>query len=98
MKYDPGLLIFRINSDSIRYTTQNGGKSMSLNDKKPGKRPLYVYTLAAVVVILVLNMLVLPMIQGRSVEKTDYTTFLKNVDSGNVTKAEIQDSLSLIHI
>ena len=92
MKYDPGLLIFRINSDSIRYTTQNGGKSMSLNDKKPGKRPLYVYTLAAVVVILVLNMLVLPMIQGRSVEKTDYTTFLKNVDSGNVTKAEIQDS------
>lgn len=65
---------------------------MSLNDKKPGKRPLYVYTLAAVVVILVLNMLVLPMIQGRSVEKTDYTTFLKNVDSGNVTKAEIQDS------
>ena len=92
MKYDPGLLIFRINSDSIRYTTQTGGKSMSLNDKKPGKRPLYVYTLAAVVVILVLNMLVLPMIQGRSVEKTDYTTFLKNVDSGNVTKAEIQDS------
>ena len=65
---------------------------MSLNDKKPGKRPLYVYTLAAVVVILVLNMLVLPMIQGRSVETTDYTTFLKNVDSGNVTKAEIQDS------
>ena len=64
---------------------------MSVDNKKPGKRPLYVYTLIAVVVILILNMLVLPSVQEKAVEKTDYSTFLSNVDRGNVSKAEIQD-------
>ena len=64
---------------------------MSVDNKKPGKRPLYVYTLIAVVVILILNMLVLPSVHEKAVEKTDYSTFLSNVDRGNVSKAEIQD-------
>ena len=64
---------------------------MSVDNKKPGKRPLYAYTLIAVVVILILNMLVLPSVQEKAVEKTDYSTFLSNVDRGNVSKAEIQD-------
>ena len=29
--------------------------------------------------------------QERSVEKTDYSTFLSNVERGNVSKAEVQD-------
>lgn len=64
---------------------------MSINDKKPEKKPLYVYSLIAIVAILVLNMFVLPAVQERAVEKTDYSTFLSNVERGNVSKAEIQD-------
>ena len=64
---------------------------MDVKEKKPGKRPLYVYYIIAIVVIFLLNILVVPMISERSVEKTDYSTFLKNVEEGNVTKAEVRD-------
>ncbi|MDO4273187.1 MAG: ATP-dependent zinc metalloprotease FtsH [Eubacteriales bacterium] len=63
---------------------------MNLDNKKPGKRPLYVYYIIAVVAILLLNILVLPSLQERSIEKTDYSTFLSNVDRGNVSTANIQ--------
>lgn len=64
---------------------------MNIDNKKPGKRPLYVYYIIAAVVIVLLNILVLPSLQERSIEKTDYSTFLSNVDRGNVSKAEVQD-------
>ena len=33
-----------------------------------------------------------PTIQERSVQKTDYSTFIKNVEKGNVTKATVDES------
>ncbi len=42
---------------------------MDVKEKKPGKRPLYVYYIIAIVVIFLLNILVVPMISERSVEK-----------------------------
>ena len=62
-----------------------------VDNKKPGKRPLYVYYFIAIAVIFLINLLVLPAFQERSVEKTDYSTFLSNVDRGNVSKAEVQE-------
>ena len=41
--------------------------------------------------ILFLNIFAIPAMQERSVEKTDYSTFLSNVERGNVSKAEVQD-------
>ena len=64
---------------------------MNVDNKKPGKRPLYVYYFIAIAVIFLINLLVLPAFQERSVEKTDYSTFLSNVDRGNVSKAEVQE-------
>lgn len=52
---------------------------MNLGDKKPEKTPLYVYYIIVGVVIVLLNLLVVPAFQERSVEKTDYSTFLSNV-------------------
>ena len=49
---------------------------MCFDDKKPEKRPLYIFVLIAVVVILLLNMFAIPAMQERSIEKTDYSTFL----------------------
>ena len=64
---------------------------MNIDHKKPENRPLYIFVLVAVVVILLLNVFAIPAIQERSVEKTDYSTFLSNVERGNVSKAEVQD-------
>ena len=62
---------------------------MNLNSKKPEKRPLYVYYIIAVVIIILLNVFALPAISERSVKQTDYTTFLKAVDRGKVYEATI---------
>ena len=68
---------------------------MNLGDKKPGKtptkRPLYVYYIIVGVIIVLLNILVVPAIQERSIEKTDYSTFIKSVEKGNVTRATIEE-------
>ena len=62
---------------------------MNLNSKKPQKRPLYVYYIIAVVIIVLLNVFALPALSERSVKETDYTTFLKAVDRGKVYEATI---------
>ena len=62
---------------------------MNLNSKKQEKRPLYVYYIIAVVIIILLNVFALPALSERSVKETDYTTFLKAVDGGKVYEATI---------
>ena len=64
---------------------------MNIDHKKPENRPLYIFVLVAALVILFLNIFAIPAMQERSVEKTDYSTFLSNVERGNVSKAEVQD-------
>ena len=64
---------------------------MNIDHRKPENRPLYIFALIAVGVILFLNIFAIPAMQERSVEKTDYSTFLSNVERGNVSKAEVQD-------
>ena len=64
---------------------------MNIDHKKPENRPLYIFALIEDVGILFLNIFAIPAMQERSVEKTDYSTFLSNVERGNVSKAEVQD-------
>ena len=65
---------------------------MKFNHKKPEKIPMYVYYIIAGIVIILLNMLVVPAVQERSVQKTDYSTFIENVEKGNVIKATVEES------
>ena len=65
---------------------------MKFNRKKPEKIPMYVYYIIAGIIIIILNMLVVPAVQERSVQKTDYSTFIENVEKGNVTKATVEES------
>lgn len=69
---------------------------MNLNSKKPEKRPLYVYYIIAVVIIVLLNVFALPALSERSVKETDYTTFLKAVDRGKVYKQLLILIISII--
>ena len=52
---------------------------MKFGSKKPEKIPMYVYYIIAGIVIILLNMLVVPAVQERSIQKTDYSTFIENV-------------------
>ena len=45
---------------------------MNLDNKKPGRKPLCVYYSIAAVIIILLNVLLLPAIEGRKVQTTDY--------------------------
>lgn len=62
---------------------------MNLGDKKPEKRPLYVYYIIVGVVIILLNLLVFPAFSERQVVKTDFSTFLDSVEEGKVTEAKV---------
>ena len=65
---------------------------MKFGSKKPEKIPMYVYYIIAGIVIILLNMLVVPAVQERSIQKTDYSTFIENVEKGNVTKATVEEN------
>ena len=65
---------------------------MKFDKKKPEKIPMYVYYIIVGVIIVLLNMLVVPAVQERSVEKTDYSTFIQNVEDGKVTKATVDEN------
>lgn len=65
---------------------------MNLGDKKPEKKPLYVYYIIAIAVIFLINFLVVPTIQESSIVNTDYSTFLNNVENGKVTEAVVEDA------
>ena len=48
---------------------------------------MYVYYIIAGIIIILLNMLVVPAVQERSVQKKDYSNFIQSVEKGEVTKA-----------
>ena len=52
---------------------------------------MYVYYIIAGIIIILLNMLVVPAVQERSVQKTDYSTFIQSVEKGEVTKATVEE-------
>ena len=64
---------------------------MNLDNKKPGRKPLYVYYIIVEVIIILLNVLLLPALEGRKVQTTDYSTFLTGVEKDYVKTVEIQE-------
>lgn len=60
-----------------------------MDTKRPGKKPLYVYYMIAAIIIVLLNVLFVPALQERSVERTNYTTFIKSVEKGYVKEVNI---------
>ena len=64
---------------------------MNLDNKKPGRKPLYVYYIIVAVIIILLNVLLLPALEGRKVQTTDYSTFLTGVEKNYVKTVEIQE-------
>lgn len=64
---------------------------MKLGDKKPEIKPLHIFYISAIVIILLMNFVILPMVETSSIVKTDYSTFLDDVEAGIVSEAVIDD-------
>lgn len=60
--------------------------------QKNSKKPLIYYYIVVIVIMMLANTLLLPMILQKEISKVDYGTFLKQIESGQVRKVEIQEN------
>ncbi len=60
-----------------------------MDKKKPHKQMFY-YGIVCVILLLIFNMVIMPMAQNRQIKETNYSTFLKKIDNGLVSKVEIE--------
>ena len=67
----------------------NGGWRMK--EIKTPKKPMIIYVLIAVLVLMIFNTIISPMLFGQKVEEIPYNQFLDMIESNQVKQAEIQD-------
>ena len=67
----------------------NGGWRMK--EIKTPKKPMIIYVLIAVLVLMIFNTIISPMLFGQKVEEIPYNQFLYMIESNQVKQAEIQD-------
>lgn len=60
--------------------------------QKYPKKPVVFYYLIAISILLILNTYIVPLMVNQPVTKVEYSTFLSQIDSGNVKTVEIQDN------
>ena len=63
-----------------------------MHEKKNPNRPLIVYYIIALVVVMLLNALLFPQIERYSVKQVDYSEFLSMLEDGKVKSVEIDDT------
>ena len=63
-----------------------------MHEKKNPNRPLIVYYIIALIVVMLLNALLFPQIERYSVKQVDYSEFLSMLEDGKVKSVEINDT------
>jgi len=63
-----------------------------MKEMKTPKKPQLIFYIAILFVVLVLNAVVFPALLNKSVTQSDYGTFLKQVESKQVSEVDIQDT------
>lgn len=63
-----------------------------MEEHKNPKRSLIYYYAIAILVTLILNALVFPSVMRQKVTEVDYGTFLSQIDSGNISAVQIEDT------
>ncbi len=67
-----------------------------MNEVKKPKKQLRIFYFAALAVLLLLNMVIMPMIMNARVKETDYGTFMTMTDQGNVGLVQIVETENYI--
>ncbi len=57
---------------------------------KPNRRPLMIYYMIAIFALLAINFAIIPIIEERQVQETDYSTFLQMTEDKDIGKVEVQ--------
>ena len=63
-----------------------------MHQKKDSRRPLIVYYIISLVVVLLLNTLLFPQIERYSVKQVEYSEFLQMLEDGNIKAVEIDQT------
>ena len=63
-----------------------------MHQKKDSRRPLIVYYIISLVVVLLLNTLLFPQIERYSVKQVEYSEFLDMLEDGNIKAVEIDQT------
>ena len=63
-----------------------------MHEKKNSKKPLIVYYIISLVVVMLLNALLFPQIERYSVKKVEYSEFLEMLEAGEIAAVEINDT------
>ena len=63
-----------------------------MHEKKHPNRPLIIYYIVALVVVLLLNALLFPQIQNYSVKQVEYSEFLSMLDQKQIQAVELNDT------
>ncbi len=66
---------------------------MDLQEKHKPRKPLLFYYMIAAVVLLLLNALVFPAIQERSIQEVGYSDFLKGLDQKEIEEVELEQDV-----
>ena len=67
-----------------------------MTEHTPSKKPIYYYTILAMIVLLLLNALVFPELMQNEVKEVGYNEFLTMVDSGDVTEVSRDETTQTI--
>ena len=63
-----------------------------MHEDKHSKKPLIVYYIVALVVVMLLNALLFPQIQRYSVKQVEYSEFLQMLEAGKIAEVQINDT------
>ena len=63
-----------------------------MHEKKDNRKPLILYYVISLVVVLLLNALLFPQIQRYSVKQVAYSEFLQMLDEGKIKSVEIDET------
>ena len=63
-----------------------------MNEVKTPKKPLIVYYVIAILVVLLINTLLVPMVNQARVQYVDYGTFIQMTDDDKIAEVQVQDN------
>lgn len=64
-----------------------------MKEHKNGWKQLAIFGTVCMILLLLFNMLVIPTLKEAQIKETNYSFFLKKIDEGKVTKAEIENTV-----
>ena len=66
-----------------------------MNEVKQPKKPLLIFYIVMLVLMLLFNMLVVPAISKQQISEVDYGTFMTMTENGQIGKVEVRSNMIL---